>query len=673
MEELADAAALVLHADTPAPSGASTAPAAAHKRKAAAPLQGRRAKRHTGRPKKQATRETSHRRRSAGDAAPIHVPQSGKLDPWQGIQYVGDEIKPADSAVRRALQKGPAHLEDAGESAHLVCGTSFEPSSTVLEVAWQGDRVGWGVRWCGAHVLGANSAVGIFAGAVIGKEGPLTPQEADWDFDTLCADAKGRHLWIDLQHSGNALRFANHSCNPNCVARFAQVKGLWIPALFVRAKHVLRRGDWITFRYSHSTTIDPTIPNRRCYCGVPECTRWFFPPTEEEKAQLRLKKRDKLARKIAALDEQRAQLVARLADQKTPPEVVLSSGERRSLKPIGRRGRKNADAVKIKDSFCVVGTISHGGVTYHRAANAAALGKFGMVWFLWPTPDRTGVPIAVMKVALPQTIDNENALWKRIADSGLLQRAPFFPKYLGQVNRGHCTPRLKGNVSALILSYGGHTIHSLAKDAKLVSALTPHNIKAVAFQLVWAIIGLHTIARLQHCDLHGDNITYSIKPALVTAWSRMNVWQFDSLLVINIIDIGCSEQVQPSNQTAFIDMSRALGALRKACNKMGADTKELTRFVKLLRDNKIRSLDAINNEYFADFRSCKPVAELLASQGLTGEGSTGMVLHQTENRVTAAAAPLGALERCTVCMWFDRKPGKLYCSTPACKAKIKKN
>lgn len=647
---------------------AAKAPEVGGKRKRVAKTKAKRKAKKKRASPQQATRP---RRASAGAQAPRYAPQRGHGDPWADIEFIADSVKPESADVRQALRH-------AALTSDLMLGRDFRSSTEVLEVAWQGDRIGWGVRWIGDVVLGAKEVVGVFAGRAIALDA-TTPEEARWIFDTGKTDGAKRHIYIDLLRSGNALRFANHSCDPNCVARRGKVQGLDVPILRVRGDRVLHPGDWVSFSYGPQATAGATVSNQRCRCGAANCTGWIFPPTEEERAALRNKRRAKVQRKLAELDAKRALLVEALVALRSPSPLVGSDPAAplaRPLKAHVRRAGKHG-TLAVSKTFFAAGHISHGGVTYYRQAEPQASGANGIVWYLWPTSECAGTPVAVLKLATAATITSEVERWSRASEKRLDAHTPLFPSYLGKVNRGHCSPKIPRNLDGIILSFAGHAIYNLASDTAIIAPLSAANITAAAFQIVWAVRALQLHCQLQHGDLHNNNITYVVQPSLITAWFREKVWQFESLLVLRIIDLGNATLIKPSEHTLHVDMKRALGGLSKACKKQGADITKLRHFIAQLDNNSIRSSSAIEHGFFAGLVSLKTLNDISeTAQRAIGMDPkfvpSGMMIQAARlDEPAAASGPSDAAVACAVCGFFPRKAGKLYCCSPACKAAIK--
>ncbi|PUZ51687.1 hypothetical protein GQ55_6G208300 [Panicum hallii var. hallii] len=71
---------------------------------------------------------------------------------------------------------------------------------------------------------------------------------------------------IDATFRGNACRFLNHSCQPNCRLEKWQVKGK--TRLGVFASETIKVGMPLTYNYRFSTSFGP---EKECFCGAPNC------------------------------------------------------------------------------------------------------------------------------------------------------------------------------------------------------------------------------------------------------------------------------------------------------------------------------------------------------------------------------------------------------------------
>ena len=77
---------------------------------------------------------------------------------------------------------------------------------------------------------------------------------------------------IDAKHGGNAARWINHSCKPNCETREGLFKGL--PKVFIYAKRNLKIGEELF--YDYALEIEGRITKKMkndylCLCGAKKC------------------------------------------------------------------------------------------------------------------------------------------------------------------------------------------------------------------------------------------------------------------------------------------------------------------------------------------------------------------------------------------------------------------
>lgn len=74
---------------------------------------------------------------------------------------------------------------------------------------------------------------------------------------------------IDGARGGNASRFINHCCQPNCWAIVERGR------VFIEAKRVIRRGEELSYDYYYTTDRSYTNADLRriypCSCGAPRC------------------------------------------------------------------------------------------------------------------------------------------------------------------------------------------------------------------------------------------------------------------------------------------------------------------------------------------------------------------------------------------------------------------
>jgi len=73
-------------------------------------------------------------------------------------------------------------------------------------------------------------------------------------------------LIVDSTKQGNASRFINHSCDPNCYTRVVNVDGE--PKIVVLANRFVPRGAELTYDYCFSSEEERI----ECHCGTPKCS-----------------------------------------------------------------------------------------------------------------------------------------------------------------------------------------------------------------------------------------------------------------------------------------------------------------------------------------------------------------------------------------------------------------
>jgi SET domain-containing protein len=77
---------------------------------------------------------------------------------------------------------------------------------------------------------------------------------------------------IDAKVGGNAARWINHSCTPNCEVEEIKIDG--VGRVFIYAKRNLMPGEELFYDYSLSLDEKPTKKLReeyRCHCGSKKC------------------------------------------------------------------------------------------------------------------------------------------------------------------------------------------------------------------------------------------------------------------------------------------------------------------------------------------------------------------------------------------------------------------
>lgn len=81
-------------------------------------------------------------------------------------------------------------------------------------------------------------------------------------------------LYIDAALIGSVLRYANHSCDPNCIMKILRdCSGL--DHICMYALRDIEQNDELTFNYSGSFSGNDTLVTYDCYCGTAKCTGTF--------------------------------------------------------------------------------------------------------------------------------------------------------------------------------------------------------------------------------------------------------------------------------------------------------------------------------------------------------------------------------------------------------------
>ncbi|RXM93163.1 Histone-lysine N-methyltransferase 2A [Acipenser ruthenus] len=76
---------------------------------------------------------------------------------------------------------------------------------------------------------------------------------------------------VDATMHGNAARFINHSCEPNCYSRVINVEGQKHIVIF--ALRPIYRGEELTYDYKFP--IEDASSKLHCNCGAKRCRRFL--------------------------------------------------------------------------------------------------------------------------------------------------------------------------------------------------------------------------------------------------------------------------------------------------------------------------------------------------------------------------------------------------------------
>ena len=129
----------------------------------------------------------------------------------------------------------------------------------------------------------------------------ITDEEADRRYDD---EKMARHhtflFAVDVNHvidgarKGNAARFINHSCEPNCEAVIEENR------VYIDALRTIRAGEELLYDYQYERDGIPDESWDRlyeCHCGTPSCRGTILKP--EKKARKKRRPKARIARRPA--------------------------------------------------------------------------------------------------------------------------------------------------------------------------------------------------------------------------------------------------------------------------------------------------------------------------------------------------------------------------------------
>lgn len=117
----------------------------------------------------------------------------------------------------------------------------------------------------------------------------LTHDEADAIYDgsvesghTFLFTLNEQYI-VDANQAGNAARWINHSCAPNCEAVIVEdsPKGKPRERIFIETTRAIRAGEELTYDYGIKLDIRHTARMKKlwsCRCGTPHCTGTMLKP-----------------------------------------------------------------------------------------------------------------------------------------------------------------------------------------------------------------------------------------------------------------------------------------------------------------------------------------------------------------------------------------------------------
>ena len=95
---------------------------------------------------------------------------------------------------------------------------------------------------------------------------------------------------IDANTDGNAARWINHSCNPNCEAVLVENENAdpMKDAVFIDARRAIRSGEELTYNYGIVLAEAHTPKMKKlwaCRCSAPKCTGTMLQPKRKANAK----------------------------------------------------------------------------------------------------------------------------------------------------------------------------------------------------------------------------------------------------------------------------------------------------------------------------------------------------------------------------------------------------
>jgi uncharacterized protein len=117
-----------------------------------------------------------------------------------------------------------------------------------------------------ARAIARGETVGVYAGRRYSAEQALA---SDWDHSLTYVFGFADGSLIDGAEGGNATRFINHSCEPNCVA-FEVIGDDGLPEVRIEAlRRIARHAElFLDYRLDVGDALDSDYP---CRCGRPGC------------------------------------------------------------------------------------------------------------------------------------------------------------------------------------------------------------------------------------------------------------------------------------------------------------------------------------------------------------------------------------------------------------------
>ncbi|GAA97314.1 uncharacterized protein L969DRAFT_94374 [Mixia osmundae IAM 14324] len=174
------------------------------------------------------------------------------------------------------------------------------PLQTRKSAAGKGDKEGVAVFYTGSRGFGLKATLPIKSGAFIMEyKGEVISINESYRRVKLIYPGPNYYLLsyddeevLDAGLKGNATRFINHSCDPNCEVvrlKFADYDEFQIGLFALRdispEEEITYNYGWQSFSSSSTAQLDET--KQRCYCGARKCSGWLGRKESKQEAIVR--------------------------------------------------------------------------------------------------------------------------------------------------------------------------------------------------------------------------------------------------------------------------------------------------------------------------------------------------------------------------------------------------
>ena len=146
---------------------------------------------------------------------------------------------------------------------------------------------------------------------------------------------------IDGKVGGNAAKWINHACEPNCEAD--EVEG----RIFIKALRNIASGEELNYDYGLIIDLPYTkelLAEFPCWCGTPGCRGTLLAPKPKKKKDKKAKKAKDGAKKSAGKSGKKA---TKKLDRKTGSKAVKKASQKTSEKTPKKAPKKDAKSARV--------------------------------------------------------------------------------------------------------------------------------------------------------------------------------------------------------------------------------------------------------------------------------------------------------------------------------------